>query len=61
MPGLAHEVLLASIHDNPALLATFVVKLRGASLPQGLAPVDSNIRFVEPDEVRTWRPSSGRA
>lgn len=52
MPGSAHEVLLASIHDNPALLATFVAKLRGAALPPGLTPVDSNTRFVETAEVR---------
>jgi hypothetical protein len=52
MPGSAHEVLLAAIHDRPALLEALVAKLRGASLPAGLVPVDSNIRFVETDEVR---------
>src|ERR1700679_3054175 len=52
MPGSAHEVLLASIHERPALLAALVTKLRGASLPPGLAPVDSNTRFVETAEVR---------
>lgn len=51
MPGSAHEVLLASIHDRPEILAALVFKLRGASLPPGLAPVDSNIRFVEPAEI----------
>jgi acylphosphatase len=52
MPGSAHEALLASIHDTPTLLETFITKLRGASLPPGLKPVDSNIRFVETAEVR---------
>ena len=52
MPGSAHEVLLASIHDRPEILAALVAKLRGASLPLGLAPVDSNVRFVEPAEMR---------
>ena len=52
MPGSAHEVLLASIHDSPALLDALLTKLRGVSLPPGLGPVDSNIRFVKPAEVR---------
>ena len=52
MPGSAHEVLLASIHDRPALLEALLTRMRGASLPPGLAPVDSNVRFVKAAEVR---------
>ncbi len=52
MPSPAHEVPLQLLHDHPALLATLLEKLGGRA-PEGmLRPVDTNLRFADPAEVR---------
>jgi hypothetical protein len=52
MPGTPHEVLIATLREQPALLGTLVHALTGRTLPPGLAPVDSTVRFVKGAEVR---------
>lgn len=52
MPSPAHEVPLQLLHDHPALLATLLEKLGGRT-PEGvLEPVNANLRFADPAEVR---------
>ena len=52
MPSPAHEVPLQLLHDHPALLATLLEKLGGRA-PEGvLEPVNANLRFADPAEVR---------
>jgi hypothetical protein len=52
MPGTAHEVLIVALREQPSLLGALVAKLTGISLPRGLKPVDSAVRFVKTAEVR---------
>ena len=52
MPASPHEVLIATLREQPSLLATLVHALTGRTLPPGLAPVDSTVRFVKGVEVR---------
>ena len=56
MPGTAHEVLLVALREQPSLLGDLVTKLTGASLPRGLKPADSAVRFVKTAEVRPDLP-----
>lgn len=52
MPAPAHEVPLQLLHEHPALLAALLEKL-GGRVPEGtLEPVDTNLRFADPAEVR---------
>lgn len=52
MPSPAHEIPLQLLHDHPALLGTLLEKLGGRA-PEGvLQPVDTNLRFADPAEVR---------
>ena len=52
MPSPAHEVPRQLLHDHPALLATLLEKL-GGQAPEGvLKPVNANLRFADPAEVR---------
>jgi hypothetical protein len=52
MPTAAHEVPLQLLHQRPALLAALLEKL-GPGAPVGpLVPVDANLRFADPVEVR---------
>ena len=52
MPSAAHEVLIQALREDPSLLAALVDALTGRTLPAGLTPVDSTIRFVKTAEVR---------
>src|SRR5690349_3579333 len=52
MPSSAHEVLLVTLREQPALLGTLVAALTGTSLPRGLRPVDAAVRFAKPAEIR---------
>jgi hypothetical protein len=52
MPTAAHEVPLQLLHEHPALLAALLERL-GPGAPTGpLEPVDANLRFADPAEVR---------
>jgi hypothetical protein len=52
MPTAAHEVPLQLLHERPFLLAALLEKL-GPGAPVGtLEPVDANLRFADPAEVR---------
>ncbi len=52
MPTAAHEIPLQLLHERPALLAALLEKL-GPGAPVGaLEPVDANLRFADPVEVR---------
>src|SRR4051794_21306178 len=52
MPAPAHEVPLHLLHEHPELLAALLEKL-GRAAPVGtLVPVDTNLRFADPTEVR---------
>jgi hypothetical protein len=52
MPTAAHEVPLQLLHERPALLAALLEKL-GPGAPVGLLePIDANLRFADPAEVR---------
>ncbi len=52
MPGTPHEVLIATLREQPSLLGTLVHILTGRTLATGLEPVDSTVRFVKVAEVR---------
>lgn len=52
MPSPAHEVLIVTLREQPALLRALVAKLTGAAPPRGLRPVDATVRFVKTAEVR---------
>jgi hypothetical protein len=52
MPTAAHEVPLQLLHERPILLAALLERL-GPGAPVGtLEPVDANLRFTDPAEVR---------
>jgi hypothetical protein len=52
MPSPAHEVPLQLLHEHPEVLAALLEKLGGRA-PEGvLEPVDTNLRFADPTEVR---------
>ena len=52
MPSAAHEIPLHILLERPALLAALLEKL-GPGAPVGvLEPVDANLRFADPTEVR---------
>lgn len=53
MPSSAHEVLLVALREQPSLLGALVAKLTGSSLPRGLKPADSAVRFVKTAEFRS--------
>jgi hypothetical protein len=52
MPAPAHEVPLQLLHEHPALLVALLEKLGGAAPLGSLIPVDTNLRFADPAEVR---------
>ena len=52
MPAPAHEVPLQLLHEHPALLVALLEKLGGAAPLGSLVPVDTNLRFADPAEVR---------
>lgn len=52
MAGLAHDVLIQALRDDPALLAALLEKLIGHDLPGPLKNVDSAVRFTRSAEVR---------
>ncbi len=52
MAGLAHDVLIQALRDEPALLAALLEKLTGRDLPGPLKSVDSAVRFTRSAEVR---------
>ena len=52
MPSPAHEVPIQLIHDHPALLAALLEKIAGHAPIGDLVPVDANLRFADPAEVR---------
>src|SRR3974390_1350028 len=52
MPSRRHEVLVVMLREQPELLPALVQKLTGRTLPRGLSPVDSTVRFVKTAEVR---------
>ena len=52
MPASPHEVLVATLREQPSLLVALVHALTGRALAPGLEPVDSTVRFVKVAEVR---------
>jgi len=52
MPSPSHETLVTALREQPALLSELVRALLKAPLDQGLKPVDSTLRFTDPEEVR---------
>ena len=52
MAGLAHDVLIQALRDDPQLLSALLGKLTGRRLPRGLQSVDSAVRFTRVAEVR---------
>jgi hypothetical protein len=50
--GTPHDVLVATLREQPTLLAALVHALTGRTLAPGLEPVDSTVRFVKVAEVR---------
>ena len=52
MPANPHDVLVATLREQPSLLGALVHALTGRTLPPELEPVDSTVRFVKSAEVR---------
>jgi len=52
VPSTPHEVLIATVSEEPALLDTLLQKLKGLRLPRGLKPTDSTARHVKAVDVR---------
>ena len=47
MPSAAHEVLIATLREQPTLLPLLVRALTGRTMAPDLTPVDSTVRFVK--------------
>jgi len=52
MAGLAHDVLVQTLRDNPLILGAILAKLMGRRMPGRLKPIDSTVRFTRPAEAR---------
>ncbi len=52
MAGLAHDVLIQALREDPLLLSALLAKLTGRAPPGRLESVDSALRFTRSPEVR---------
>jgi hypothetical protein len=52
MPSLAHEIAVARLARDTSLVHALAEKLLGKPPPARPRPVDSTVRFIDPEEVR---------